>query len=54
MEELTGKYGKDAVIPGMGLTGHYWFALGKFLEDNGMKSVHVNSHQPCKEVEGAG
>lgn len=23
-------------------TGHYWFALGKFLQDNGMKLVYVN------------
>ena len=35
MEELAEKHGKTAVIPGMEPTGNYWFALGKFLQDNG-------------------
>lgn len=29
--ELLEKYGKSVVIPGMEPTGHYWFALEKFL-----------------------
>ncbi len=41
MEDMAEKHGKTAVIPGMEPTGHYWFALGKFLQDNGMKPVHV-------------
>lgn len=31
IEEIQEKNGKTAVIPGMEPTGHYWFALGKFL-----------------------
>ena len=42
---------KTAVIPGMEPTGHYWFALGKFLQDNGMRPVHVNPHHVKKSKE---
>ena len=45
------KHGKTAVVPGMEPTGHYWFALGKFLQDNGMKPVHVNPHHVKKSKE---
>ena len=41
MEDIAEKHGKTAVIPGMEPTGHYWFVLGKFLRDTGMKPVHV-------------
>jgi len=51
MEEIAGKHGKTTVIPGMEPTGHYWFALGKFLQDNGMKPVHVNPHHVKKSKE---
>lgn len=51
MEDLAEKYGKNVVIPGMEPTGHYWFALGKFLQDNGMKPVHVNPHHVKKSKE---
>ena len=51
MEELAGKHGKEAVLPGMEPTGHYWFALGRFLQDNGMKPVHVNPHHVKKTKE---
>lgn len=51
MEEIAGKHGKTAVIPGMEPTGHYWFALGKFLQDIGMKPVHVNPHHVKKSKE---
>ena len=34
MEDIAQQQGKTAVIPGMETTGHYWFALGKFLQDN--------------------
>ena len=51
MEDLAEKHGKTAVIPGMEPTGHYWFALGKFLQDNGMKPVHVNPHHVKKSKE---
>ncbi len=51
MEDIAKKHGKAAVIPGMEPTGHYWFALGKFLQDNGMKPVHVNPHHVKKSKE---
>ncbi len=46
-----GKFGKTIVIPGMEPTGHYWFQWGKFLQDNGMKPVHVNPHHVKKSKE---
>lgn len=51
MEDIVEKNGKDVVIPGMEPTGHYWFALGKFLQDNGMRPVHVNPHHVKKSKE---
>ncbi|MDE7219100.1 MAG: IS110 family transposase [Oscillospiraceae bacterium] len=51
MEDIAEKHGKTAVIPGMEPTGHYWFALGRFLQDNGMKPVHVNPHHVKKSKE---
>ena len=32
--DLKERHEKDKVIPGMEPTGHYWFNLGKFLQDN--------------------
>ena len=51
IEELKTKYGMNKVIPGMEPTGHYWFNLGKFLQDNGMAPVHVNPHHVKKSKE---
>lgn len=51
MEDIAERHGKTAVIPGMEPTGHYWFALGKFLQDSGMKPVHVNPHHVKKSKE---
>lgn len=51
MADLAEKHGKTAVIPGMEPTCHYWFALGKFLQDSGMKPVHVNPHHVKKSKE---
>ena len=51
IEELKEKQGMDKVIPGMEPTGHYWFNLGKFLQDSGMKPVHVNPHHVKKSKE---
>ena len=51
VEELMTKHSKTVVIPGMEPTGHYWFALGKFLQDNGMRPVHVNPHHVKKSKE---
>ena len=49
--ELKERYGMDRVIPGMEPTGHYWFNLGKFLQDHGMMPVHVNPHHVKKSKE---
>ncbi len=51
MDELAEKYGKDKIIPGMEPTGHYWFDLGKYLQDNGMRPVLVNPHHVKKSKE---
>lgn len=45
------KHEKDNVVPGMEPTGHYWFNLGKFLQDNDMKPVLVNPHHVKKTKE---
>ena len=42
--DIKEKHEKDKVVPGMEPTGHYWFNLGKFLQDNDMKLVFVNPH----------
>lgn len=51
MDEIAEKYKKTEVIPGMEPTGHYWFNLGSFLQDNGMRPVHVNPHHVKKSKE---
>ncbi len=51
MEDIKDKHGMDTVIPGMEPTGHYWFNLGAYLQDNGMKPVHVNPHHVKKSKE---
>lgn len=49
--DLAEKHGKTEVMPGMEPTGHYWFNLGSFLQDNGMKPLHVNPHHVKKSKE---
>lgn len=44
MEDLKSKHGMKVALPGMEPTGHYWFNLGAFLQDNGMRPVHVNPY----------
>lgn len=44
MEDLKTENGMTKVLPGMEPTGHYWFNLGAFLQDNGMRPVHVNPY----------
>ena len=51
IEDVKGKNGKTAVIPGMEPTGHYWINLGIFLQEHGMKPVHVNPHHVKKSKE---
>lgn len=48
---LAEKYGKTRVMPGMEPTGHYWFNLGSFLQENGMQPLHVNPHHVKKSKE---
>ena len=51
MEDMADKHGKEAVIPGMEPTGHYWLNLGAYLQEQGMKPVHVNPHHVKKSKE---
>ena len=51
IDELKAKYGMEKVIPGMEPTGHYWFNLGRFLQDHGMRPVHVNPHHVKRSKE---
>ena len=51
IEELKCEHGKDQVIPGLEPTGHYWFNLGSYLQEKGMRPVHVNPHHVKKSKE---
>lgn len=51
MQDFMEKYDKNTVLPGMEPTGHYWFNLGKFLQDKGIKPVLVNPHHVKKSKE---
>ena len=51
MEDIADKHEKEAVIPGMEPTGHYWLNLGAYLQEQGMKPVHVNPHHVKKSKE---
>lgn len=39
MQNIKREHGKDNILAGMEPTGHYWFCLGVFLKDNGIKPV---------------
>lgn len=51
MNEIAEKHDKNTVIPGMEPTGHYWLNLGAYLQEQGMKPVHVNPHHVKKSKE---
>ena len=51
IQDMKEMHEKDKVVPGMEPTGHYWFNLGKFLQDNKMKPVLVNPHHVKKSKE---
>nr|WP_192934935.1 MULTISPECIES: transposase [unclassified Coprococcus] len=51
ISDIKEKHEKDKVVPGMEPTGHYWFNLGKYLQDNEMKPVLVNPHHVKKTKE---
>ena len=44
MQRLQDKYRKSDVIAGIEPTGHYWFDLGAYLEDEGFLLVMVNPY----------
>ena len=44
IELLQGRNGKKSVIVGAEPTGHYWFSLGAYLEDEEMPFVMVNPY----------
>lgn len=52
MEDIAEKHWKETVIPRMEPTGHYWLLnLGAYLQEQGMKPVHVNPHHVKKSKE---
>ena len=51
VDDFKARNGKEEVFAAMEPTGHYWFNLGKFLQDSGMKLVHVNPHHVKKTKE---
>ena len=44
MQRLQDKYKKSDVIVGIEPTGHYWFDLGAYLEDEGILLVMDNPY----------
>ena len=44
MSDLARKKSKNHVLIGAEPTGHYWFSLGVYLRDNGIKMVLVNPY----------
>ena len=44
MQRLRDKYDKSETIVGIEPTGHYWFDLGAYLEDEGILLVMVNPY----------
>ncbi len=51
MKELGQAHGKTDIIFGIEPTGHYWFALAAFLQDQGIQVVIVNPHHVNKTKE---
>lgn len=51
MQEIKEKQGMEDILAGMEPTGHYWFCLGTFLRDNGIRPVLVNPHHVKKSKE---
>ncbi len=51
IEALKAEAEKTHVIVGMEPTGHYWFNLGDYLKESGIKLVLVNPHHVKKSKE---
>jgi transposase len=48
MKELGQAHGSTDIIFGIEPTGHYWFPLAAFLQDQGIQVVIVNPHHVNK------
>lgn len=48
---MKAKGGEETVMPGMEPTGHYWFNLGRYLQDRGKNPLPVNPHHVKKSKE---
>lgn len=51
MKELQQVHNKTDIVLGIEPTGHYWFPLAQFLEQEGIKVVIVNPHHVNKSKE---
>jgi len=51
MKEIGQQHAKTDVIFGIEPTGHYWFPLAEFLQNQGIKVVVVNPHHVNKSKE---
>jgi len=51
MKDLGQRHGKTGIVFGIEPTGHYWFPLAAFLEEQGIKIVIVNPHHVNKSKE---
>lgn len=51
MKELQREHAKTDVIFGIEPTGHYWFTLAEFLQNEGIQLVIVNPHHVNKSKE---
>ena len=51
MDAIAERHHKETVIPVMEPTGHYWFNLGAFLQEQGMRVLYVNPHHGKKSKE---
>ena len=51
MKEIGQAYGKTDIVFGIEPTGHYWFPLAAFLQEQGIHVVVVNPHHVNKTKE---
>ena len=51
IDMISKRHNKTGCYVGMEPTGHYWFNLGTFIQESGMKLVHVNPSHVKKSKE---
>ncbi|GGD85137.1 hypothetical protein GCM10010911_49430 [Paenibacillus nasutitermitis] len=51
MKELKQSYNKTDILFGIEPTGHYWFPLAAYLQNEGINLVLVNPHHVNKSKE---